>query len=264
MKNPENTLKDTLGDAAEGHKRQGLEIASTSESGSILESLGALHQAIGHDDPITTEHLDDLHGAVQGMKINIGGKEVSLKDAEGLATINTFLGETNTGWGVKEENLPTFKIEFTDPKDLDYKEKAEHPDFARFGEYSLNPETFGVDFENAKVFIPDLSSMNGKKLYDVFKHVVDTYGDKYYIPGIEYWKWMIENPDKAEEVAKKQEYDIKDGNYYYLPGSSLCDSNGRWDVPCAGWRGGEFDRSADWLEHGWYSDCRVLLLEKDL
>ena len=146
----ENIIQDSV-DSPEDKKKQGLEVSPSSESGSLQERLEALHSAIGHDDPITTEHLDDLHGAVQGMKINIGGKEVSLKDAEGLATINTFLGETNTGWGVKEEDLPTFKVEFTSPTQLDYKEKAEHPDVARFGEYSLNPETFGVDFENAKV-----------------------------------------------------------------------------------------------------------------
>jgi len=262
MKTPENRLHDVTDDAAAVHKRQGLEVASTSELGSIHESLGALHQAISHDESITESSLDNLHSAVEGMKINIGGKEVTLKAAEGVAMLNTFLGETNTGWGVKKENLPTFKFEFTDPKELDYKEKAEHPDQARFGEYTLNPETFGVDFEKAKVFIPDLLSMNGKKLYDVFKHVVDTYGEKYYIPGIEYLKWMIENPDKAEESAKKQEYDIKDGNYYYFPGSSLCNSGGRWSVPCARWFGGGFRRDARWLEREWSSDDRVLLLEK--
>jgi hypothetical protein len=262
MKTAENTLHDTTESPAEGGGKQGLEISPSSESGSLQERLEALHSAIGHDDPITAEHLDDLHGAVQGMKINIGGKEVSLKDAEGLATINTFLGETNKGWGVKEEDLPTFKVEFVSPTDLDYKEKAEHPDTAKFGGYSLNPETFGVDFEKSKVFIPDLSSMNGKKLYEVFQHVVETYGAKYHIPGIEYWKWMIENPDKAEEAAKKQEYDIKDGNYYYFPGSSLCNSSGDWLVPYSRWNGGEFYRGARWLGPEWDSHDRVLLLEK--
>ena len=263
MKTPENTLEDTTEDSTEGRKYQGMEVAPSSESGSIHESLETLHQAISHDELITEENLNSLNSAFEGMKITIGGKEVTLKVAEGVAMLNTFLGDTNVQyWNIDKGKLPTFKFEFTDPKELEYKEKAEHPDVARFGEYTLNPETFAGDFEKAKVFIPDLSAMEGKELHQVFQYVVDTYGDKYHIPGIEYWKWMIENPDKAEEAAKKQKYDIKDGNEYYFPGSSLCGSDGRWLVPCAGWNAVRFGRSVDCLEYDWGSGGRVLLLEK--
>ena len=263
MNSAETPIHDST-DSPEDKKKQGLEVSSSSESDalSLHQTLGALHNAISHDEPVTAENLTDLHSAVEGMKIQIGGKEVTLKDAESLSTVNTFLEETNVGWGVDKSKLPTFKFEFTDPKELDYKNKAEHPDVAHFGEYTLNPETFGVDFEKAKVFIPDLSSMEGKKLYDVFEDVVKKYGEKYHIPGIEYWKWMIENPDKAEEAAKKQNYNIKDGNYYYFPGSSFCGGDGFWRVPCSDWDGGAFRRRAAWLENEWRSDGRVVLLEK--
>jgi len=258
MKTPENTLQDTTEDSTEGRKYQGMEVAPSSESGSIQESLGALYQAISHDELITEENLNSLNSAFEGMKITIGGKEVTLKTAEGVAMLNTFLGETNTGWGIKKEDLPTFKFEFTDPKDMEYEKKSKNPDEKKFGTYTLNPETFAGDFEKAKVFIPDLSAMEGKKLHKVFQHVVDTYGDKYHIPGIEYWKWMVQNPDKIDQIEPR----LKDGNWYYFPGSSLCDSHGGWSVPCADWRGGGFHRDASWLEGGWRSDGRVLLLEK--
>jgi hypothetical protein len=228
----------------------------------VKKTLETLNSTINHDEPITESSLADLRAAVEGMKITIGGKELTLENVENISSFSLFLNDLYKSWGVAETDLPTPNFSFVDPKEINYKEKSQNPDKKKFGSYTLNPETFGVDFEKAKVFIPDLSSMEGKKLHEVFQYVVDTYGDKYHIPGIEYWKWMIENPDKAEEAAKKQNYDIKDGNYHYFPGSSLCRSDGHWSVPCAYWNGGEFYRSAYWLENEWNSGRRVLLLEK--
>ncbi len=243
--------------------RQGLEVATSAGPDSLQEKLGVLGDAIGHDVPITSANLTDLSSAFEEMKLSIGGKEITLKDAESLAAISNFLKETNTSWGVKEEDLPTFKFEFTDPKELEYKKKSENTDKSKFGQYTLNPEAFGIDFEKAKIFIPDLSSMVGKKLPEVFKYVVDTYGDKYYIPGIEYWKWLIENPDKAEETAKKQGHDIKERNYYYFPGSSMCDVVGTWRVPYCIWDGRKFIRNYAWLEREWSPFGRFVLLERE-
>jgi len=262
MNTPENTFNEAAHSGVESRKKQGLEVAHSPESGSLHKSLEALHQAVSHDTPITESDLNGLRLAVESMRINIGEREMTLKDVESIGTFNTFMKETYEGWGVKKEKLPAFTPTFINPKDLNYTEKAQHPDTTAFGHYTLNPETFGLDFEKSKVFIPDLSDMEGKKLHEVFKHVVDTYGDKYYIPGIEYWKWMIENPDKSEEVAKRRNYNIKDGKVYFFSGSSLCYSSDYWYVPYAGWVGGGFNRNARWLEVGWNSRCRVLLLER--
>mgnify|MGYP001581246325 FL=1 len=86
---------------------------------------------------------------------------------------------------------------------------------------------------------------------------MNTYGNKYYVPGIEYWKWLIENPGKNPPSAA-----IKDGNYYFFPGSVLRDKDGRWNVPCARWDGTKWHRGADWLAAAWNSNYRVVLLEK--
>ncbi len=259
----ENLIQEAQG-PHETTQKQGLEVAVSSSPDSLQEKLGVLGDAIAHDHPITDANLAELSSVAEEMKLNIGGKELTLKDAENIGMVNNFLKEKSTsGWGVKEEDLPTFKVEFIDPKELDYKNKADNPDKTKFGQYSLNPETFGMDFEKSKVFIPDLSVMNGKKLPEVFKYVVDTYEEKYYIPGIEYWKWMIENPDKAEEVAKRQNYDIKDVNYYYFLGSIFCSpSYGRWGVPGSNWDGRKFSQGSKWLERKWDSVDRVILLEK--
>ncbi|MDP3763526.1 MAG: hypothetical protein Q8Q92_02635 [bacterium] len=255
----ENLIHDTT-ESDDAPKKQGLEIGP--QNTELQETLETLHTAVSHDQPLTESNLADLRSAVEGMKITIGGKELTLEDVESISGFNAFLNRLYQSWGVAESNLPIPNPSFVAPKEIEYEKRSMNPDGKKFGTYTLNPETFAGDFEKAKVFIPDLSAMAGKKLHKVFQYVVDIYGDKYHIPGIEYWKWMIENPDKAEEAAKKQEYDIKDGNLYFFPGSSLCSSGGRWRVPWAHWSGGRFDRDALRLEDGWDSNDRVLLLEK--
>lgn len=253
----ENLIHDTT-ESENAVKKQQMEVVIDGETDSVKETLEALNSAISHDEPVTESNLSDLRSAIEGMKITIGGKELTLKDVESISSFNTFLNDLYKSWGVAETDLPTPNPGFIDPKDLKYEKRSKNPDEKKFGIYTLNPETFAGNFEKAKVFIPDLSAMEGKKLHKVFQYVVDTYGDEYHIPGIEYWKWMIENPDKVDVIEPR----LKDGNYYYFPGSTLCDSGGSWSVPGAFWFGGEFYRGASWLEDGWSSRSRVLLLEK--
>ncbi|MBI4067785.1 hypothetical protein HY413_00005, partial [Candidatus Kaiserbacteria bacterium] len=86
------------------------------------------------------------------------------------------------------------------------------------------------------------------------------YGTTHYIPGIEYWKWMIENPGKIPQTQGG--INLKDGNYYFFPGSMLRGRGGDWSVPYALWHGSGFGRRAGWLGLDWSSVFRVVLLEK--
>lgn len=152
-----------------------------------------------------------------------------------------------------------FKAEQILPKDINYKAKAMRTEKTKFGEYTLNPEMAGVNFENSKIFIPDLSGFIDQPLYEVLQYVVDTYGEKYYIPGLEFWKWVPNNPNQAEKL----EPSLKDGNSYYLPGSTFCDVDGYWSTVCFSWiSNGMFNRRTRWLENFWNWQERVLLLEK--
>ena len=162
---------------------------------------------------------------------------------------------STVSWIVPEGRTP--KVAFTPPSDLDFNALSQDTDTAKVGEYTLSPETQVLDFETLRAFVPDLSAFNGKPLHEVMQHVVDTYGSQYHIPGIEYWKWLCENPGKNPPGMA-----IKDGKYYFLPGSVLRDEDGGWDVPYAGWDGSEWSRRAGWLTDGWNSHCRVVLLEK--
>jgi MoxR-like ATPase len=179
-------------------------------------------------------------------------------DAEQLKAENQlFISDTFRSWYsspmTPEEQNHTPVI--VGPEDLAWENLKQDIDPNLSGEYTLNPETQGLDFEQAKLFTPDLTKFNGKPLAEVAEHIVATYGDKYYIPGLEYWKWLIENPDKSPK-------DLKDGNYHFFFGSTLRNRGGRWGVPYFYWSGDEWNRGADGLGSTWGSDGRVVLLEK--
>ncbi|MFA6227269.1 MAG: hypothetical protein WC631_02245 [Candidatus Paceibacterota bacterium] len=179
-------------------------------------------------------------------------------DSESLKLQNqTFLQETFKIWynevKSKVEQIPII----IDPKTEDYKARKDDTDPAKFGEYTLNPDTQDIDFENipeSKIFVPDLSSFVGKPLEEVAKHIIDTYSATHHIPGLEYWKWLIENPTKSPVK-------LKDGKYYFNFGSLVRYSGGYWGVPCADWGGSDWDRDARWLGNSWAAEYRVVLLE---
>ena len=177
---------------------------------------------------------------------------------------NDFLLDTfKNFWNYNQQQLDTaeqnLKPELVSPKNLDWDQRKQDRDASRSGEYTLNPETKNLNFDQAKVFIPDqkeLKSMEGKSLAEVGAFIQNKYGSKYYLPGIEYWEYIFKNPDKVPQVLK----DTK--NYYFYFGSLLRYSSGNWYVPYSGWDGSRFDRGTRWLVDGWSSNCRVVLLEK--
>lgn len=170
-----------------------------------------------------------------------------------------FLTETFTQWYDKEtaEKVEQ-KLSLIKPEDIDWEDLKDDIDESKYGEYSLNPETQGLDFasfphEKIKVF--DFEEFIGKPRAELAKHLALNSSGKYYILGIEYWKYIIENPDKAPVV-------LKDGNYNYPFGSTLRDRDGGAGVPNTRWGGGRFERRARRLYDCWGSRDRVVLLEK--
>ena len=182
---------------------------------------------------------------------------VSLEELK--ARFAPFLVETFTNWYGKEvaEKVEQ-KLSLVAPKDIDWKALKNDIDKAKFGEYTLNPETQGLNFESfppEKIKVLDLKEMIGKSRAEVAEHIVAKYGTTHYIPGIEYWEYVIQNPDKAPAS-------LKDGNYHHFFGSVLRYRDGYARVPCAYWLDGHFYRSARTLDNDWFSDNRVVLLEK--
>ena len=169
---------------------------------------------------------------------------------------NRFLLETFKKWySEADAQRAKQKASFQKPETLDYEALSLDIDESKFGEYTLNPDTQQIDFETARLVIIDLPQFVGKKHYEVMKYIIDTYAGTHHIPGLEYWKWIIENPDKASK-------DLKDGNWHYFPGSLLRGLGGRWRVSYVRWIESLFSRDANWLDGEWLERGRVVLLEK--
>ena len=152
-----------------------------------------------------------------------------------------------------------------DPKEQNFATLAKDVDATKFGEYTVNPDMQGVNFESIvpeKIKVLAFEEFVGKPLHELAQHIVDTYSDTHHIPGIEFWQWMIEEYDNAPDDVKEKYKELKDGNYHFCFGSLVRSSDGFWRVPYADRAGSEWSRNADWLVASWGADCRVVLLEK--
>lgn len=175
-------------------------------------------------------------------------------------TFETWYGENE----FKAEKTPNVII---DPRNQDFEQIKDNSVKDKFGEYTINPEMQGMDFEqisSEKIKILPLSEFVGKQLYEVAKHIIDTYGSTHHIPGLEFWKWVLEEYENASDDIKEKYKDLKDGNHHHFLGSIVYDHEGHARVPNASWNNpkSEWDRSARWLGNNWNSDDRVVLFEK--
>ena len=144
-------------------------------------------------------------------------------------------------------------------QDIDW-ENTIQVDASKFGEYTLNPDTIGIDWKNIpkeKIKVLDFSQFVGKPRWKLAKYITTEWPDrdKYHIPGIEYWKYVFENPDKAPDL-------LKDGNHHYFFGSIFRGADGSACVPLVRWGGSRFRRGGGWLGNSWRVDDRVVFLEK--
>jgi MoxR-like ATPase len=180
--------------------------------------------------------------------------------AESLPDVEAFLAQTYKGWGVDQSKLDAinFSPEFASPADVDYAARKADTDPSKYGEYVMNPDTAGIDWDSippAKIHVETLEGMQGKKLDEIAAHIQTTFGSRYRIPGLEYYKYICEHPDKAPAS-------MKDGNYYFMFGSLFRHSDGYWRIPCVSGASSGFKRNGDGLGKGWYGNYRVVLLEK--
>ena len=206
---------------------------------------------------------DEEEAELRGTKVKREDKPPTQESPQDIESINTrytpFLKETYKIWSIDDNTINQANItpEIINPSNIDYEARKNDTDPTKFGEYTVNPDTQNIDFENAKVFTlseAEQKALEGKQLHEVAEYLIQHYGNTHHIPGIEYWKYILENPDKAPN-------ELKDGKYHFFFGSLLRGSNGSWFVPCAGWLGSRWDRGGDWLGDGWDSSFRVVLLE---
>lgn len=178
-----------------------------------------------------------------------------------------FLKKTFESWyGENEFKVETIPTVF-DPRNQDFEQIRDNSVKDKFGEYTVNPEMQGVDFEHIspeKIKTLQLSEFVGKQLYEVAKHIINTYGSTHHIPGLEFWKWVLEEYENASDDIKEKYKDLKDGNHHHFLGSIVRDHEGHARVPNASWNNSksEWDRSARWLGNNWDSEDRIVLFEK--
>ncbi len=211
------------------------QIDSLSEQ--LRELKGKTHAP--EDEPLTPEGVKEKH-------------EAFLK-----TTFEKWCGPTKA----QVEQVPII----IDPKEQNFATLAKDVDLTKFGEYTINPDMEGVDWENIspeKIKILPLAEFVGKPLPEVAQHLIDTYADTHHIPGIEFWQWIIEEYDNAPDDIKEKYKELKDGNYHFCFGSLVRNSGGNWDVPFAFRPGSEWYRIARWLGDSWNAGYRVVLLEK--
>ena len=143
---------------------------------------------------------------------------------------------------------------YVDPRTQDYTIPKEP---TKFGEYTLNKDTQNIDFEHipeSKIHIIALPLYVGMPRSEVLQYIAKTYPN-FKLPGLEYWKWLKENPTKTPNKLKDTKL------WFCFPGSLVRASDGALCVFSAAWQGSGWDHSVRWLGRSWNSSYRVVLLE---
>ncbi len=160
----------------------------------------------------------------------------------------------------------TFTPEFTST--INFKDLAQEPDdTTKFGQYLTNPETAFLDYETLgepEIFDPNTNQeyqawlvqhKKTKSVASVMDYVHGKYALIHHLPGIEYHKYLFENPDKVPQS-------MRDGNWYYFPSTAFRDSGGSWFAPYGHWDSGVWDRHGRDVGLSWRSGGRVVLFGK--
>ncbi len=180
---------------------------------------------------------------------------------------DAFWKDTYKTWSSSlDTSSMTFTPEFT--SFINFKDLAAEPDdTTKFGQYLTNPETALLDYETLgepEIFDPNTDTgyhawlvqhKKTKSVASVMDYVHETYALTHHFPGIEYQKYLFENPDKVPQS-------MRDGNYYYFPGSAFRSSDGSWVAPYGLWDGGVWRRVGRDVRDGWSSCGQVVLFGK--
>jgi hypothetical protein len=216
------------------------------------------------------EAIDEKEAELRELK-GINGKEAN--NGLNLEKIKTrfspFITEVYTElYGKEEAEEIEQKIILMSPKDINWHDtKINHE---RVGEYTLNPDTVNIAWESvleSDVHIIDLDSEDfnmpaiiaGRTSSQrtpgyAAEDISARYGDSYHIPGIEYWKYIIENPDKAPNS-------LKNGKTYCFVGSILRSAKSP-RIPCIRFDGTSFSKTYLYLDQSLGLGINAVLIEK--
>ena len=245
--------------------RQGMDEYQKALNEDVFEDKDGEPEGLGEQrKQAMQKKLSDLMDRAKNMKTTLDSEEELPQFVESDPSQYLQFWQTTFRdfWSVTDKNILNkagTKPELISPEQINYQTKSQDIDTTKFGEYTLNPETQNIDWETIpdnkiKVIDPTAEGITGKR-YEVIQQIIQKYGSTHYFPGIEYWKYILENPAKAPDS-------LKDEKYHFFIGSIFRYSVGRWVVPYASWGGAVFLRHGYWLDSGWGSFERVVLLER--
>lgn len=164
----------------------------------------------------------------------------------------------NANWKDLEESAMAAETENILPYLIEWEKRTKKTSTP--GAFTLNPDVQLLDFKtipSQKIKILELEKFILRPRWEVAKYVAETYGKNYYLPGVEYWKFAVENPKLVPASLRS------DGMWYFLPGSLFCDIVGTWCLVSLGhneqrtYVGNTFS-----LKYTWHKYSRVVLIEK--
>ncbi len=222
-------------------------------------------------------------------------KAQALKDGEKIkegeyafeqyrAELHPFMLETYKKWSYNADQLKIVKEVTSSPDNIHideiipfYEMIKIHSDNAKLeankskvGELYLTSES--VDFKTAKLFIPEIpQKIEEQGVGGVMKYINEKYKYTHILPDLRYYQYIAKLGDRhsaeKDPVKRKALLDqipeqLRDGGYYFFPGSALVDESGHWLSPFLFWNDVDFLRNADGVENDW-GPCRyVVLFEK--
>lgn len=212
------------------------------------------------------EERKALIGEAHDEALSIYGNEEKIEDN------NSFYRKTLAIWEDRDaaKNIVNSMIDrggptIISPVDVDWEEvktrDALGTDKASCG-YTMNPDMVSFtdqDFERmeeeGKITVMYMKECIDKNLTEVAQYIVDTYGATYHIPGIEYVRYILENPEKPPASLNT------DGSRYHFFGSVLFDRHSYFLV--AERNGIEWKRVKEWAQNSrWGTNDRIVLIKK--
>jgi hypothetical protein len=183
--------------------------------------------------------------------------------AEQIESLKPFLEELfQQHCGSSDTGRSAQKPSIIDPKSLDIEFLKSDENRAKFGEYTLNPECLGLDFEKVKIKVlniqKEIQDSNLTDLAQIGTYIINKYSDKYIIPDLSFCKWIIKKHINFWKGS------LGDYCAYYCFGSILHKESGEASVLSLHWE--REDRywlyAPRSLVHEWSDSSRVVLLER--